>query len=162
MSATDLAPEPAQGKERMSTQIAAVIRDRIEDGTYPPGSVLPPRPSVSVYDIAADRRAALAASAGARDAASPAEAARDAEVVVLAVRDQTQVEGALFGTDGAAEALLPGAVVILTSTVGPEAAHATATRLAEQGEYGNEWATRLAPHSRVRRCRRPRPHRSAL
>ncbi|MEU5095061.1 NAD(P)-dependent oxidoreductase [Streptomyces sp. NPDC020996] len=85
---------------------------------------------VSVYDIAEDRRAALAAE-GARDAASPAEAARDADVVVLAVRDQTQVEGALFGENGAAEALRPGAVVILTSTVGPEAARTTARRLAE-------------------------------
>jgi 3-hydroxyisobutyrate dehydrogenase len=87
---------------------------------------------VSVYDIAADRRSALAAE-GARDAASPAEAARDADVVVLAVRDQAQVEGALFGENGAAGALRPGAVVILTSTVGPEAARATALRLAEQG-----------------------------
>ncbi|NEC85085.1 NAD(P)-dependent oxidoreductase [Streptomyces sp. SID12501] len=87
---------------------------------------------VSVYDIAADRRSALAAQ-GARDAASPAEAARDADVVVLAVRDQAQVEGALFGENGAAEALRPGAVVILTSTVGPEAARTTAVTLAERG-----------------------------
>ena len=89
--------------------------------------------AVSVYDIAADRRAAIAASEGARDAASPAEAARDADVVVLAVRDQVQVQGALFGANGAAEALRPGAVVILTSTVGPEAARSTAARLAEHG-----------------------------
>jgi 3-hydroxyisobutyrate dehydrogenase len=89
--------------------------------------------AVSVYDIAADRRAAIAASEGARDAASPAEAARDADVVVLAVRDQVQVAGALFGANGAAEALRPGAVVILTSTVGPEAARSTAARLAEHG-----------------------------
>jgi 3-hydroxyisobutyrate dehydrogenase len=87
---------------------------------------------VSVYDIDAGRRAALAAE-GARDAASPAEAARDADVVVLAVRDQAQVEGALFGENGAADALRPGAVVILTSTVGPEAARSTAERLAERG-----------------------------
>jgi 3-hydroxyisobutyrate dehydrogenase len=89
--------------------------------------------AVSVYDIAADRRAVIAASEGARDAASPAEAARDADVVVLAVRDQVQVQGALFGANGAAEALRPGAVVILTSTVGPEAARSTAARLAEHG-----------------------------
>ncbi|MEU6141219.1 NAD(P)-dependent oxidoreductase [Streptomyces sp. NPDC047081] len=87
---------------------------------------------VSVYDIDADRRAALAAE-GAREAASPAEAARDADVVVLAVRDQAQVEGALFGANGAAEVLRPGSVVILTSTVGPEAARTTAARLAERG-----------------------------
>lgn len=87
---------------------------------------------VTVYDIAADRRATLAV-AGARGATSPAEAARDADVVVLAVRDQAQVEGALFGEHGAAEALRPGTVVVLTSTVGPEAARATAERLAERG-----------------------------
>ncbi|MGP3974127.1 NAD(P)-dependent oxidoreductase [Streptomyces sp. 8N114] len=87
---------------------------------------------VSVYDIAADRRYALAAE-GAHDAASPAEAARDADVTVLAVRDQLQVEGALFGESGAAETLRAGAVVILTSTVGPEAARTTALRLAERG-----------------------------
>ncbi|MFF8971826.1 NAD(P)-dependent oxidoreductase [Streptomyces sp. NPDC014995] len=87
---------------------------------------------VSVFDIAADRRSVLAAE-GARDAGSPAEAARDADVVVLAVRDQAQVEGALFGENGAAEALRPGAVVILTSTVGPDAARATARRLADRG-----------------------------
>ncbi|SOD89469.1 NAD(P)-dependent oxidoreductase [Streptomyces sp. Ag109_G2-15] len=87
---------------------------------------------VTVYDIAADRRASLAAE-GARDAASPAEAAREADVVVLAVRDQAQVEGALFGEHGAVETLRPDSVVVLTSTVGPEAARATARRLAERG-----------------------------
>ncbi|WBO68755.1 NAD(P)-dependent oxidoreductase [Streptomyces camelliae] len=87
---------------------------------------------VSVYDIAADRRAGLT-TMGARDAASPAEAVRDADVVVLAVRDQAQVEGALFGENGAAEALRPGTAVILTSTVGPEAARSTAARLAVRG-----------------------------
>ncbi|MFM9445637.1 NAD(P)-dependent oxidoreductase [Streptomyces acidiscabies] len=87
---------------------------------------------LSVYDIDASRRAALAAE-GARDAASPAEAVQDADVVLVAVRDQLQVEGALFGTAGAVEALRAGAVVVLTSTVGPEAARSTARRLAERG-----------------------------
>ncbi|MBO8191328.1 NAD(P)-dependent oxidoreductase [Streptomyces oryzae] len=87
---------------------------------------------VSGYDIAADRRALLAADGG-TDAASPAEAARDAEVVLLAVRDRTQLEEALFGADGAAAALHPGAVTVLTSTVGPDAARAIADRLAGQG-----------------------------
>ncbi|MER5177151.1 NAD(P)-dependent oxidoreductase [Streptomyces sp. NPDC002896] len=87
---------------------------------------------VSVYDIAPDRRALIAADGG-TDAASPAEAAREADVVLLAVRDQAQVEGALFGEDGAASTLRPGAVVVLTSTVGPDAARATADRLATQG-----------------------------
>ncbi|GCB43281.1 NAD(P)-dependent oxidoreductase [Streptomyces sp. NL15-2K] len=86
---------------------------------------------VVVYDISAERRALLTAE-GATEAASPAEAAREADVVLLAVRDRAQVEGALFGPDGAAATLRPGAVVVLTSTVGPEAARAVAERLAPQ------------------------------
>lgn len=87
---------------------------------------------VTVFDVAADRRALVTAE-GAADAATPAEAARDAQVVLLAVRDQAQVDSALFGVDGAAAALSADAVVVLTSTVGPEAARLTAARLAEFG-----------------------------
>ncbi|WP_223736290.1 GntT/GntP/DsdX family permease [Streptomyces purpurogeneiscleroticus] len=85
---------------------------------------------VTVFDIAAERRALVTAE-GAAEADTPAGAARDADVVLLAVRDQAQVDAALFGTDCAASVLRPGAVVVLTSTVGPEAARATADRLAE-------------------------------
>ncbi|MGY0062111.1 NAD(P)-dependent oxidoreductase [Streptomyces sp. LZ34] len=88
---------------------------------------------VAVFDIAAERRA-LAVGHGATEAATPAGAARDADVVVLAVRDQAQVHGALFGEAGAAETLKAGAVVVLTSTVGPEAARSTAAALAERGK----------------------------
>ncbi|MEU5024678.1 NAD(P)-dependent oxidoreductase [Streptomyces milbemycinicus] len=87
---------------------------------------------VAVFDIAAERRA-LAVGHGATEAATPADAARDADVVVLAVRDQAQVDGALFGESGAAQTLKAGAVVVLTSTVGPEAARSTAAALAERG-----------------------------
>ncbi|KAK1178926.1 NAD(P)-dependent oxidoreductase [Streptomyces sp. NBS 14/10] len=87
---------------------------------------------VAVFDIAAERRA-LAVGHGATEAATPADAAREADVVVLAVRDQAQVDGALFGESGAAETLKAGAVVVLTSTVGPEAARSTAAALAERG-----------------------------
>ena len=44
MSGTVLEPGPAQGKERLPDRVAAVLRSRIDDGTYPVGSVLPPRP----------------------------------------------------------------------------------------------------------------------
>ncbi|MGW0709694.1 NAD(P)-dependent oxidoreductase [Streptomyces sp. NPDC002643] len=87
---------------------------------------------VTAFDVAEARLAHLT-SVGGTAAATPAEAARDADVVLLAVRDQQQVDAALFGEDGAAETLRPGATVILTSTVGPEAARTTATRLAEHG-----------------------------
>ncbi|MES4901650.1 MULTISPECIES: NAD(P)-dependent oxidoreductase [unclassified Streptomyces] len=88
---------------------------------------------VAVFDIAAERRA-LAVEHGATGAATPADAVRDADVVVLAVRDQAQVDGALFGEAGAAETLKAGTVVVLTSTVGPEAARSTAAALAERGK----------------------------
>ncbi|MFE4581406.1 NAD(P)-dependent oxidoreductase, partial [Streptomyces chartreusis] len=49
------------------------------------------------------------------------------------VRDQQQVDAALFGAGGAAETLRPGTAVVLTSTVGPDAARATAARLTDLG-----------------------------
>ena len=88
---------------------------------------------VVVFDVDPARSAQLAADAGAVGAATPAEAVRDADVVVLAVRDQEQVDAALFGEGGAAPALREGAVVVLTSTVGPDAARATAAALAPYG-----------------------------
>jgi 3-hydroxyisobutyrate dehydrogenase len=84
---------------------------------------------VTVFDVDASRRVA----AGTEVATTPAEAAAGADVLLLAVRDQRQVDDALFGADGAADSLRAGAVVILTSTVGPEAARATAGRLADHG-----------------------------
>ncbi|MFI0468006.1 NAD(P)-dependent oxidoreductase [Saccharopolyspora sp. 5N102] len=98
----------------------------------PMATHLAPAFPVTVFDIDGGRRAQLAA-AGATEATTPAQAAGNADVVLLAVRDQQQVEAALFGKNGAAEALNPGAVVVLTSTVGPDAARETAARLAESG-----------------------------
>ncbi|MGP4019794.1 NAD(P)-dependent oxidoreductase [Saccharopolyspora sp. 5N708] len=86
---------------------------------------------VTAFDVAAQQRA-RAAEQGATPAASPAEAAADADVVLLALRDQQQVDEALFGAQGAASTLRSGAVVVLTSTVGPQAARATAARLTDQ------------------------------
>jgi 3-hydroxyisobutyrate dehydrogenase len=85
---------------------------------------------VVVYDVDQVRRSELV-HAGATSADSPAEAAREAHILVLAVRTQEQVEAALFGPTGAVSALRPGAVVLLTSTVGPDAARQTAARLAQ-------------------------------
>ncbi|MEV0699897.1 NAD(P)-dependent oxidoreductase [Saccharopolyspora sp. NPDC050389] len=98
----------------------------------PMATHLAPAFPVTVFDIDAGRRAQLTA-AGAAEATTPAQAAANADVVLLAVRDQQQVEAALFGENGAAEALNTGAVVVLTSTVGPDAARETAARLADSG-----------------------------
>ena len=74
---------------------------------------------LAVHDLSEQRMAALTAH-GARAGASPADAARDAEVIVLMVVDADQARSALFGPDGAAAAAADGAVVVLMSTVGPE------------------------------------------
>ena len=85
--------------------------------------------AVSAFDVAPERRA-LAQAAGVTGAASPAEAAAGAQVALLAVRDEAQVRAALFGPDGVAGVLPAGGVVVLTSTVGPDAARTVATELA--------------------------------
>lgn len=87
---------------------------------------------VTVFDVAPERTASLVA-AGARAATSPAGAARDADVVVLAVRDGAQLESSVFGDDGLLSTLRPHGTVVLTSTVGPEVVRRTAERLAERG-----------------------------
>ncbi|NKX52556.1 NAD(P)-dependent oxidoreductase, partial [Arthrobacter deserti] len=56
-----------------------------------------------------------------------------ADALLLAVRNSEQLDEVLFGEDGVAATLQPGAVVILTSTVGTEAVPATAARLAGHG-----------------------------
>ncbi|MGY5034002.1 NAD(P)-dependent oxidoreductase [Streptomyces sp. 900116325] len=91
---------------------------------------------VRAFDVFEERRS-LATKAGATPAATPAEAAQGADVVVIAVRDQEQLESCLFGGGiverGAAESLREGAVVVVTSTVGVDGVQDVAARLAEQG-----------------------------
>jgi 3-hydroxyisobutyrate dehydrogenase len=64
---------------------------------------------------------------------TPAAACTEADIVLLAVRDQAQAETALFGPDGVTQTLKAGSPVILTSTVGPDAARDLADKLAAAG-----------------------------
>ncbi|KAL9237723.1 hypothetical protein vseg_012239 [Gypsophila vaccaria] len=50
---------------------------------------------------------------------SPAEVAKDADVLVIMVTNEAQAEGVLFGNLGVVQALPAGATVILSSTVSP-------------------------------------------
>jgi 3-hydroxyisobutyrate dehydrogenase len=77
-------------------------------------------------------RRGQAEHAGINVESTPAAACADADIALLAVRDHAQAETALFGQDGATETLKAGAPVILTSTVGPDAARDLAERLAAQ------------------------------
>ena len=70
---------------------------------------------------------------GARTAATPAEAARDAEVVWLCLTDTQAVETVLFGPAGVAEVLRPGSAVIDSSTIAPQATRDFAQRLGAKG-----------------------------
>ena len=84
------------------------------------------------FDVVAERRA-LAERAGITPAGTAAEAVADADVVLIAVRDQAQLEELLFGETGIAPRMRRGAVVLLTSTVGVAGVRAVAPRLAAAG-----------------------------
>ncbi|HEX3501498.1 MAG TPA: L-threonate dehydrogenase [Stellaceae bacterium] len=87
---------------------------------------------VAGYDIREAASAALAAAGGIQ-ATSPAEAAKAADILVVMVVNAAQVDSVLFGADGAIAALPRGAVVVLSATVPPSFAVATASRLAASG-----------------------------
>ncbi len=71
--------------------------------------------------------------AGGHAGASPAAAADGAQLLILMVVNQAQVETVLFGTDGAVAALPKGAVVMLSSTVPAAFTEALDARLAASG-----------------------------
>jgi 3-hydroxyisobutyrate dehydrogenase len=87
---------------------------------------------VAGYDPRGDAGAALVA-AGGRAAASPADAARDAGLLLVIPVDAGQAEAALFGPQGAVAALPADAVVMLSSTVPVAYAEDLARRLAAGG-----------------------------
>lgn len=64
---------------------------------------------------------------------TPERAALAADVVFLAVRNYAQLDSALFGDGGVSAVLEPGAVILLTSTVGIEPVRQVAAQLAEVG-----------------------------
>lgn len=89
---------------------------------------------VSGFDIA-QPRLDLAAGQGVRAATSAADAVADAEVVLVAVRTGEQLESLLFGEQPLSEHLRPGAVVLLTSTVGTAGIAEVAARLEAIGAH---------------------------
>ncbi|MDE2228303.1 MAG: NAD(P)-dependent oxidoreductase [Alphaproteobacteria bacterium] len=70
---------------------------------------------------------------GATVAATPAEAASRGVVIVTMLANGPVVESVLFGTEGAAEAVSPGALVIDMSSAPPELARDHARRFAARG-----------------------------
>jgi len=70
---------------------------------------------------------------GAKAAASPAAAARGAEVVWLCVSDTKAVESLLFGPQGVEESVAEGMIVVNSSTISPSAERKFAERLQARG-----------------------------
>lgn len=83
------------------------------------------------YDLSPSARDVLAA-AGGTSCGSAASAAQGCGLLVVMVVNATQAQEVLFDS-GAAKALAPGAVVMLSSTVAPSEARAIAARLEELG-----------------------------
>lgn len=77
--------------------------------------------------------AARFAAEGGRIAATPAEAARDADAAVSVVVNAAQTETILFGQSGIADTLPEGAVFISSATMDPAAARRLAARLEASG-----------------------------
>jgi 3-hydroxyisobutyrate dehydrogenase-like beta-hydroxyacid dehydrogenase len=85
---------------------------------------------VAVYTRTREKAERFAAEHGARAAATPAEAAAEADAFVSIVPDAPQVEEVLFGERGAASSLSDRALVVDMSTIAPTASRAIAERLA--------------------------------
>ena len=97
---------------------------------------------VTVYNRTAEKSAAWVAAHGGRSAATPAEAAKDAEVVLACVGADADLRAVTLGPDGAFAAMAPGSLFIDHTTVSA----AIARELAEAG------AARASTLS-TRRCR---------
>jgi L-threonate 2-dehydrogenase len=87
---------------------------------------------VTGCDVRDAVRAELA-GAGGRAVARASDLPADLEAVVVFVVNAAQAEDVLFGADGCVARLTPGAVVLLCTTVAPQAARNLAARLTASG-----------------------------
>lgn len=70
---------------------------------------------------------------GAKTAVSPADAAKDAEVIWMCVADTAAVDRVMFGPDGIEQSLHEGQIVVDSSTISPSATVKNAERIAVKG-----------------------------
>ena len=85
---------------------------------------------LTVYNRTAEKAAAWVAAHGGRSAATPADAAEGAEVVIACVGADADLESVTLGADGCFAAMAPGSLFIDHTTVSAEIAR----RLASAGE----------------------------
>lgn len=87
---------------------------------------------VHVWNRTASRMAPLV-SAGARGASDAAGVAAESDIIVICVSDTQDVEEVLFGESGVIKGAGPGALVIDTSTISPQATISMEARLRAAG-----------------------------
>ena len=87
---------------------------------------------LTVHNRTREKEETLAAS-GAKRAASPREAAADAEIIVICVSDTPDVEEIILGDKGVIHGASQGSVVVDNSTISPGATRRMAAKLAEKG-----------------------------
>jgi 3-hydroxyisobutyrate dehydrogenase len=88
---------------------------------------------LSVWNRSPEKPAALASRTSARVAATPADAASGASVVITCLPTSEEVESVAFGPDGLASALSSGAILVDCTSGDPHESRSIAQRLAEQG-----------------------------
>lgn len=87
----------------------------------------------SDFDVTVHNRTREREEGFAKRAATPADAARDKDVIVTIVSDTPDVEEVLFGPDGVVHGASSGALVIDMSTISAEATKGFGARLAQHG-----------------------------
>jgi 3-hydroxyisobutyrate dehydrogenase-like beta-hydroxyacid dehydrogenase len=88
-------------------------------GSRMAGRLLAAGYDLTVYNRGRERARPLE-ERGATVASTPAQAARNVEIVIVSVADDAAAEAVITGTDGALSAARPGAIIINTSTVSPK------------------------------------------
>lgn len=92
-----------------------------------------PPTTLAVWNRTRDKAERFAAEHGARAAASPADAARGADVVLTCLPTSRAVAALLDGPDGLLAGLAPGALLVDCTSGDPATSRATAARLAGRG-----------------------------
>ena len=87
------------------------------------------------HEVSVWNRTARQHVEGATTAVSPADAAKEAEVIWCCVADTAAVESVMFGDDGAVHSLREGVIVVDSSTISPSATLQFAERVNAMGVH---------------------------
>jgi 3-hydroxyisobutyrate dehydrogenase len=120
----------AHGQETIAMQVAVIGLGSMGYGMA--ASLKRAGVSVTGYDINAEAVTRFAAEHG-KGAASAAEAAAGADAVLTVVVNADQTDTVLFGANGAAGAMVPGAVIVSSATMSPERARGLAKAAEARG-----------------------------